>query len=224
MEMSRFMNRQTKDEAEEVEAAFSDDVEDEVPPAPEAEATAEQAAPEETPRPRVGEHVEAVLRAAEDAAAKLVEEARAQAQEIRQTAEREASAKADDAERARAEAVSKAEAVRAATEDEAARLRSSAEEEAANVRADAERDAETFAVRTAARYEDLLNDTALAEDRLRRLVDGLRDVADRLDDLLEPAEDEEYEEPRGSALDEQEDATLEEALDPNQPRAGTWSE
>jgi len=178
----------------------------EPPPTPRRDATQElPTRPSANERARVGEHVESVLKAAEDAAAHLIEEARAQAREIREAAERE-SASGREA----------AAGARAAAENDAATIRAAAKEEAEAIRVAAQRHAATFEEEAEARYDELLNDTALAEDRLRRLVDGLRDVADRLDDLLEPAEDEEPDDEPTV----QPGASLEQALDPNATQAG----
>jgi hypothetical protein len=115
----------------------------------------------------------------------------------------------EQAEAAHAEALAAAQRVRAAANGDAADVRAEAEEEAATLRAEAERDAATVAERTTARHQELLDDTALAEDRLRRLVDGLRDVADRLDGLLSP---------------EAEPSSLEEALDPARTKTSSLVE
>jgi hypothetical protein len=232
--MSRFKQRQETNEAADGNgwpsaAATSD------PEAPEDDvemAADETQVIETVVRPSVGEHVEAVLKAAEDAAERLVEDARMRAIAIRADAEREASSHIDaahvtaarlteQAEAAHSEALASAERVRAAAEGDAVDVRAEAEEEAAKLRADAERDAATMAERTTARHEELLNDTALAEDRLRRLVDGLRDVADRLDGLLQPTADEQAREP---ALPEQEPSSLEDALDPGQTKRSSRPE
>jgi hypothetical protein len=168
----------------------------------EAEAEVEASAAPETPEndlPRVGEHVASVLKAAEDAAARLVDEARAKADELREDAETTAARLRVEAQTAHSEAVVAAGEIRAAAEAEAAR-----------VRADAEQDAATFGERAATQHEDLLNDMALAEDRLRRLVDGLHEVADHLDSLLEDDEDEEP-----AASDNGDGASLVEALKPD---------
>jgi hypothetical protein len=185
----------------------------------------------EVARPNVGEHVEMVLKAAEDAAENLVKEARIRAIAIRDDAERDATTRLDaanataarltaEAEAAHTEALASAERVRAAAEGDAVAQRAEAEEEAARLRADAEREAATFAERTQARHEELMNDTALAEDRLRRLVSGLRDVANRLDGLLGPEADEQPA-PISAVADEREPASLDEALDPTQPTTTT---
>jgi cell division septum initiation protein DivIVA len=231
--MSRFKNKRSREATVDgtVDAVTVEPTPEEPSDASEAEAPPERAASVDGMRGRVGEHVESVLQAAEDAAARLVEEAEAHAKRIREDAERDAASRVDEArgtaarlteeaQQFHSEARATADEVRATAEEEASTRRADAEEEAARLRADAERDASTFVERTAARYEDLVNDTALAEDRLRRLVGGLRDVADRLDDLLEPAEEDEPSEPTDEFEDEP-DESLEEALD---PKASSWTE
>jgi hypothetical protein len=241
--MSRFLNKLSQREAARTASgeireviAIKPETDEEEAVQPEPEAAEAAVAPEATEAPAesavndasgVGKHVQTVIKAAEDAAARLIGEARAQAHEVRETAEREASSQVEaasataarlteEAERAHAEALAAAAQARAAAEEEAAARRAEAEEEAETVRAEAERDASSFGREAAERYEELLTDTALAEDRLRRLVDGLRDVADRLDDLLEAEDDEEPTDRPGA----EHDATLEEALEPTMPKAG----
>jgi hypothetical protein len=226
--MSRFINRRSKDDlagdTPAQAAAMPEDAEAAAAPEPEPPAQAAADAG------NVGEHVQAVLKAAEDAAARMIAEARAHAQEIRETAEREASTRLDtaradadrlteEAGRTHAEAAAAAAGVRAEAEADAAQRRAAADEAAGDARARAEREAAAYAEEAAVRYDGLLEDTALAEDRLRRLVDGLRDVADRLDDLLEPGEDDETADPE-EAYAEDDGTSLDEALDPGSPRAG----
>lgn len=225
-QMSRFTKRRSSDELPgdaAAESVVSPPVA-EAAPAPDMEAALAGAG-------NFGEHVQSVLKAAEDAAARIIEEARAHAQEVREDAEREASARLDtarieagklleEAEQDRVEAHTAAAAVRAAAETDAARLRAEANEDAGRVRAETERDAAAFAEDAAARYDGLLEDTAFAEDRLRRLVGGLRDVANRLDDLLEPTDDNEPVDPVDEEDDEAGTRSLDEALDPGSSRAG----
>jgi hypothetical protein len=175
-----------------------------------AEPAAEDPEQRETvARPSVGEHVEAVLKAAEDAAEGLVEDARMRAIAIRADAEHDASSHLEEAHATAARLTEQAEAAHAEALAAAQRVRAAANSDAADVRAEAERDAVTVVERTTARHQELLDDTALAEDRLHRLVDGLRDVADRLDGLLAP---------------EPEPSSLEEALDPAQTKTSSLVE
>lgn len=245
--MSRFSNKRSKREHAEAVTAKKEQVEARVEPEPkDAEAipaaaaspepTSAPAPPEKTPETapandagRFGEHVETVLRAAEDAAARMIKEARAEADQILEAAKREAASRLDaaqtkasglqaEAEQARAEALSAASEMRAAAQDDAARQRAQVEEEAAKMRADAEREASSASGAAAERYDQLLSDTALAEDRLRRLVGGLRDVADRLDGLL-VAPGGAAEATDGNNVHRQ-DSTLVDTLDPNKTKAG----
>jgi predicted lipid-binding transport protein (Tim44 family) len=181
-------------------------------------AVGDQTAPANEPG-RFGEHVETVLRAAEDAAARVIQLARAQAEELRAAAEREAASRLEAAEAEANGLRSEAEQVRAAAQRDIARERAQLEEEAAKMRADAEREA-SRASAAAERYEEVLSDTALAEDRLRRLVGRLREVADRLDGLLvapTAATSADATDGKGDAPDE---ATLVESLDPSKTEAG----
>jgi hypothetical protein len=146
---------------------------------------------------RVAEHVGTVLKAAEDAAAKMIEDARAQAEEIRQAAEREAAARVEAA--------------------QASATRLQAETEQAHAKAAAVTNA-------AARYDELLSDTALAEDRLRRLVGGLRQVADRLDGLLMAPADADAANAADDSADEAHASPLVERLEANKTKAGVGTQ
>jgi hypothetical protein len=241
--MSRFINRRSKDDLLEdasAEAAATPTVAEDAsaqavatPTVAEDDAVQE---PETAPAAagNVGEHVQSVLRAAEDASARLIQEAQAHAKEVREAAEREAASRLETAradaerltaetERAHIEATAAAAEVRAAAEADAARRRAAADEAAAEVRAWAERDAVAYAEEAAGRYDGLLEDTAFAEDRLRRLVAGLRDVADRLDHLLGPGEDDDFAEPADREYADPDGQSLDETLDPGATRAGATS-
>jgi hypothetical protein len=236
--MSRFSGRRWKRQDVKVVSAKKDSVAERLDSEP-AQAEAERhdiESEEATSRPastetgletaptneagRFGEHVEAVLRAAEDAAARMIEEARAQAEEIRAAAEREAASRLEAAEAAASGLKSEAEQARAAAQRDAAGQRAQVEEEVAKMRADAEREASMAGGAAAERYEELLSDTALAEDRLRRLVGGLREVADRLDGLLVAPADAKSADATDGKGDGPEDSTLVETLDPTTTKAG----
>jgi len=145
---------------------------------------------------KLGEHVTSVLEAANDAAAKIRDEARANAKET--------------AERAQREGASWLEKARAETEElshEASRLRVEAEEESRELkeRANAyatekrrEADRQASAIVSAAKREAseqtraaqersaaLARNVELSEQRLRQLVGGLRDLAGRLEEILQ---------------------------------------
>jgi hypothetical protein len=178
---------------------------------------------------RVGEHVTAVLQAAEQAAAQLTEQAERQAAEMRNAAERdaasrleEAEAKAErvqaEAEQARAEALALLEEATATAEADADAHRAKAAEEASRVVAAAERKASSIEAGAVSRNAELRKDTALAEERLRRLVGGLREVADRLDGLLVPRDA-----PEATAAidDEADDGEPFASMEPRQPTEST---
>lgn len=201
------------------------------------EATSRRAAPEDAPERatphdtgRVAAHVETVLQAAEDAAGRMIEEARAEAEQIRAGAERQAASELEaaqatatrlqeEAERAHAEALAAAAEARRAAKDDAASLRAQAEEHVTKMRSGIEREAASARAAAESHYEDLLSDTAFAEGRLRRLVGGLREVADRLDNLLEPEETGSAE-MNDDALDEPDEVSFVEALEPGETRSG----
>jgi hypothetical protein len=168
----------------------------------------------------VGQHVETVLRAAEEAAAQLLEEARAKADEIRDGAELEAASRLEAAQAAASGLRSEAEQARAAAQRDATQQRAQMEQEVAARRADAEREASVISASAVKRYEELLGDTALAEERLRRLVGGLREVADRLDALLVAPAEATSANPTAGDGDVPQETTLVETLDPGTTKAG----
>jgi hypothetical protein len=144
---------------------------------------------------RLAEPVAAVLQAADEAAARLTEATRREAEEIRRQAEVEASARIEEArqeaeslraaaEDARAEAVASGKQTRAAAEAYAEERRLAAEREATQIVAQAEGEAVSRRDALIKHSALLEKDAALAENRLRLLVGGLREVADRLDDLV----------------------------------------
>jgi ElaB/YqjD/DUF883 family membrane-anchored ribosome-binding protein len=104
---------------------------------------------------RLGNHVVSVLRAIEETAARIQEEAREKAEEARTAAENYASDR------------------RSQADAEAREIVSAAKGQAASFSEDAER-----------RHQMLESDISLAEGHLRTLATGLRDLADRLDNLL----------------------------------------
>jgi cell division septum initiation protein DivIVA len=189
--------------------------------------------PPETARPlgsapdldRVVGHVGSVLHAAEEAAARIQDEARQDAERVLGEAQKEASARAEaarkhagitraDAERLRSEAEEWSKQTRDAAENDATDRRVEAEAEARSILSAAERQVAAFGKETERRQQALRTDISLAEDRLRQLVSGLRDVAARLDELLSPSmggQDEVY------LAADQEDA-LTEALAPSRER------
>src|SRR5207237_581683 len=71
-----------------------------------------------------------------------------------------------------------------AAEDYASDRRASAEAEAREILSAAELQAASLSKDVEQRHQTLQMDISLAEDRLRQLATGLRDLAERLDDLL----------------------------------------
>jgi uncharacterized membrane protein YqiK len=170
---------------------------------------------------RLGGHVSSVLSAAKEAAVRIQEEARLEAEHVREQAEREATARAEAAredaeatrlevERTRSDAEDWATETRAAAERYAVDQRSEAEAEARKILSAADRQAASFSMEAERRQQALKMDISLAEDRLRQLVTGLHDLAARLDTLLStPLGRQEGD--RGAG----EDGSLVEALEPS---------
>jgi len=133
---------------------------------------------------RFGEHVSSVLNAAREAAARIEEEARDEAERIRGQAKAEARSRVEAA-REEAEATrNEAQASRAEAEAYAAQQRSEAQAKAKSVVVEAERHAVAMGEEAKRREQSLKMDISLAEDRLRQLALGLHEVAARLDSLL----------------------------------------
>ena len=143
----------------------------------------------------VGSHISSVLSAAEDAAARIHEEARRDAERVRQQAQKEAAARAEaaredadatrvEAERLRSEAEEWSKQARTAAETYSADRRAHAEAEARKIVSAAERQAASLGEEAERRQHALKMDISLAEDRLRQLSTGLNDLAARLDNLL----------------------------------------
>jgi hypothetical protein len=228
--MARFMNRRSRQEPAEGSPATADDIAERLAsygtapeaPTPEPEQAEPEAQPtkseHEVPGPadiaNIAAHVQSVLKAAEDAAARVLEEARAKAAELRDGAERERASRIEAAEAEAARLREEAEREHGAALASAAAARAEAEEQAETVRAEAERAASSFETTASSRYEQLLKDTAFAEERLRRLVRGLREAADHLDSLLGP---------RGAQAEEEPDVDTEESslVDALEPHGST---
>jgi vacuolar-type H+-ATPase subunit E/Vma4 len=171
---------------------------------PEEESRAEA---EETDGPQshadVGGKVSAILEAAEAAAGEIRQGARREALKIVQLAEKQAASQIEElthaAARARADADDYARDVRTAVHSYGTQQRHEAEEVARRVVADAEEQAR--AMREAAeemaeqiqrdahqRHETLQKEVKEVEARRQRALEGLRDIAAQLEDVLvEPA-------------------------------------
>ena len=144
----------------------------------------------------VAAHVASVLQAAEEAAARLVDDARQKAENLPREAERDAAALIEaaearaarveaEAEQVRCEAEAAATETRASAERDAATIRAEAERDAANIRAAAERDASSIQAAAERRRDALLRDAAIAEERLRGLMGAMRDLTSQVDTILD---------------------------------------
>jgi hypothetical protein len=149
---------------------------------------------------KLGEHVTSVLEAANQAAAKIREEARSTAQEIAERAQREAGTWLEKA-RAETEKLShEASRLRIEAEEESLEMkeranaydtekRREADRQASALIAGAKREASEHTRAAQERGAALAKNIELSEQRLRQLVAGLRDLAVRLEELLQAAPD-----------------------------------
>jgi hypothetical protein len=144
---------------------------------------------------RLGTHVGAVLGAAEEAAARIQQEARADVRRVREKAEQEAAELVDAARRDSDVTKAQAEQIRAEAKEWADRARSEAEAYAADTRVQAEANAAEIVARAERqaiaerqdgerRQQALHLDISHAENRLRDLVTALHGLAERLDGVL----------------------------------------
>jgi hypothetical protein len=145
----------------------------------------------------VGEHVAGVLRAANEAAGKILEEAQNDAERIAEAtrseafatlsnANREADRLLGEADQHRVEADEAARATRQTADAYGEQQRRKAHAQAARIIAEADQEAARRADETAERYQTLQDHVGRTEQRLEHLVAGLRDLAARLDDVLHP--------------------------------------
>jgi hypothetical protein len=144
---------------------------------------------------RFGEYAGSVLSAAKAAAVRIEEEARHEAKRVRDLAHKKATEQLDaarveanttraEAERLRLEAENWNKQTRMAAESSAAGRRATADAAANDTRSAAEREAASFSENTQRRRQALEMDISLAEDRLRQLATGIRELAGGLDALL----------------------------------------
>jgi F0F1-type ATP synthase membrane subunit b/b' len=164
---------------------------------------------------KLGEHVTSVLEAANAAAAKIRDEARASAERLAERTRNEATALLEEAgvetEHLRAETEKEIRETRQRANDYAAEKRREAEGEAAAIVARAKREASEHTNAAQERGSALASNVALSEERLRQLVGGLRDLAGRLEELVQaepPRED--------SPNVPSDEASLEESLRPSE--------
>jgi hypothetical protein len=145
----------------------------------------------------LGEHVASVLRAANEAAAKIRHEAAIDAERIAEAtrseamatlsnANREADRLLGEADRRRVEADKAAKATRGAADAYGDEQRRDAHAQAARIIAEADQEAARRADATAERYEALQDHVGRTEERLEQLVAGLRELASRLDEVVHP--------------------------------------
>ena len=133
----------------------------------------------------VGEHVAAVLGAAETSANKIREQAEQERDGFLAAAARAKQVAEADAQRVGDEAKAAAQATRAEADRYAEERRREAEIQAAVVIRDGEERAASTGELARSRHSVLLADLAATETRMRDLVTGLRGVAAKLDQVLD---------------------------------------
>ena len=143
----------------------------------------------------LGQHVATVLATAREAAAKIEDDARREAAQVLERAKAEAAKtladarekagelEAESAEK-RSAAFATAEDVRTRADAYAEQKRQEADEAAAEANARAERQARERARAAEERQQELDSHVERTEERLRKLVTGLRELAGRLDVLV----------------------------------------
>ena len=175
---------------------------------------------------KLGEHVTSVLEAANMAAAKIREDARANAERVTTQSQSEASALrllhppvevsrghaeklSRESERLSAGAKKETRELARQAEAYAAEKRREAEAEAASILSGARREASEHTRAAQERRSALAKDVALSEERLGQLVSGLRNLALQLEELVRPDP-----EPAtsNSAIARDQDSSLEESL------------
>ncbi len=145
---------------------------------------------------RLGEHVSSVLEAANKAAAKIREDARTNAERVAKQSQSEAQALLEQAqehveklsresERERAEAKTESREMTQRAEAYVAEKRREAEAEATGILSRARREASEHTRAAQERRSALASDVALSEERLGQLVGGLRNLAVRLEELVQ---------------------------------------
>ena len=143
-----------------------------------------------------GEHLSSVLQAANEAAKKVEDDARTEAERLRKRAQSQAASTLDSARRESAKLLAEAERLRTEAENESSQTRKQAETNAAEKLRDAEAKAadivsraeEVVKTRSNAmeeRSRELEANVELAEVRLQQLATGLVDAASRLEGLIE---------------------------------------
>jgi hypothetical protein len=131
---------------------------------------------------KLGEHVTSVLEAANQAAATIRDEARTTAKDIVERAQREAGTWL---EKARAETEEESREMKERANAYATEKRREADRQASALTARAKREASEQTKAAQERGAALAKNVELSEQRLRQLVGGLRDLAVRLEELLQ---------------------------------------
>jgi F0F1-type ATP synthase membrane subunit b/b' len=173
-----------------------------------------------------GEHVTSVLEAATAAAAKITADAREDARRVVERTRKEAAEAVETARQEADKASAEAEQLRAEVEQESrettqranayfAKKRQEAEAETSGIVTRAKREASEHTRAAQERLSALDKNVTLTEERLRQLVGGLRDLAGRLEQLLEGQEPA----PTPDATDAAPSRSLEASLKPSQQSA-----
>jgi cell division septum initiation protein DivIVA len=169
---------------------------------------------------KLGEHVTSVLEAANKAAAKIREDARANAERVANLSQSEASALLEQArghaeklsresERLCAEAKRESREITQSAEAYVAEKRREAEAEATGILSRARREASEHTRAADERRSALAKDVALSEERLGQLVGGLRNLAAQLEGLVQVEPERAN---SNSPLARDQDSSLEESL------------
>jgi hypothetical protein len=144
---------------------------------------------------KLGAHVTSVLEAANEAAAKIRDEARGNAKETAERAQRDAAswlekARAEtdelsrEASRLRVEAQEESRELKERANAYATEKRREADRQASALVSQAKRDASEHTRAAQERSAALAKNVGLSEQRLRQLVGGLRELAERLEEIL----------------------------------------
>jgi hypothetical protein len=143
-----------------------------------------------------GEHLSSVLQAANEAAKKVEDDARSEAERLRKRTQSQAASTLDGARRESEKLLAEADRLRTEAENESSQTRKQAETyaagklrdaeaKAADIVSRAERVAQNRAIAAEERSRELEANVDLAEVRLQQLATGLVDTASRLEGLIE---------------------------------------
>jgi flagellar biosynthesis GTPase FlhF len=143
-----------------------------------------------------GEHLSSVLQAANEAAKKVEDDARTEAERLRKRTQSQAASTLEGARRESEKLLAEAERLRTEAEKESSQTRKQAETyaaeklrdaeaKAADIVSRAEEVAKTRSIAAEERSRELEANVELAEVRLQQLATGLVDTASRLEGLIE---------------------------------------